>query len=46
MRVSPPVPTNQLAPIIANRVPAVIAAGGERTIYRFIEFFAVLRGGS
>ncbi len=30
---------NQLAPIIANRVPAVIAAGGEKAAYRFLEFF-------
>jgi site-specific recombinase XerD len=30
---------NQLAPILADRVPAVIAAGGEKTAYRFFEFF-------
>ena len=30
---------NQLIPIIADRVPALIAAGGEKTTYRFFEFF-------
>ena len=30
---------NQLAPIIVDRVPALIAAGGEKTAYRFFEFF-------
>src|SRR3954471_8420236 len=30
---------NQLVPIIANRVPTLIAAGDEKTAYRFLEFF-------
>ncbi len=30
---------NHLAPIIAARVPALIAAVGEKTSYRFFEFF-------
>jgi site-specific recombinase XerC len=30
---------NQLAPIIADRVPTLVAAGGERAAYRFFEFF-------
>jgi site-specific recombinase XerD len=30
---------NQLVPVIADRVPALIAAGGEKTTYRFFEFF-------
>ena len=30
---------NQLVPVIADRVPALIAAGGEKTSYRFFEFF-------
>ena len=29
----------QLVPIIADRAPALIAAGGERASYRFFEFF-------
>ena len=29
----------QLAPIIGNHVPALIAAGGEKSAYRFLEFF-------
>ena len=30
---------NQLAPVIAARVPAFIAASGARASYRFLEFF-------
>jgi len=30
---------NQLAPIIASRAPALIAASGPRASYRFLEFF-------
>ncbi|MGO9004856.1 MAG: tyrosine-type recombinase/integrase [Beijerinckiaceae bacterium] len=30
---------NHLVPIIADRVPALIAASGEKTTYRFFEFF-------
>ena len=30
---------NQLAPIIADSAPALIAAEGERASYRFFEFF-------
>jgi hypothetical protein len=31
---------NQLAPIIADRTPVLIVAGGEKTTYRFFEFFS------
>jgi len=37
---------NQLSPITADRVSALIAASGEKAGYRFLEFFAVLRGAS
>lgn len=30
---------NQLVPTLADRVPALIFAGGEKTTYRFFEFF-------
>jgi integrase/recombinase XerD len=30
---------NQLAPVIANRAPALVAASGARASYRFLEFF-------
>ncbi len=30
---------SNLLPTVAERVPALIAAGGERTSYRFFEFF-------
>ncbi len=30
---------NQLVPTLADRVPALIAAGGEKMTYRFFEFF-------
>jgi hypothetical protein len=37
---------NQLVPIIADRVPALIAAGGEKTTYRFFEFFRAKPSGA
>ena len=30
---------NQLAPVIVSHAPALIAASGPRTSYRFLEFF-------
>ena len=30
---------NQLAPVIADRAPALVAAAGARASYRFFEFF-------
>jgi site-specific recombinase XerD len=30
---------NSLVPVTADRAPALIAAGGERATYRFLEFF-------
>ncbi|MGO9740340.1 MAG: hypothetical protein ACLPN5_02270 [Roseiarcus sp.] len=30
---------NQLAPLIAGRIPAIIASRGEKAAYRFLEFF-------
>ena len=30
---------NQFAPILAARIPAAIAVGGEKTAFRFLEFF-------
>ncbi len=30
---------NQLVPILADCVPALIAAGGEKMTYRYFEFF-------
>jgi site-specific recombinase XerD len=30
---------NQLVPVIAANAPALVAASGERTSYRFLEFF-------
>ena len=34
---------NLLVPIMADHVPALIVAGGEKTAYRFLEFFTQIR---
>jgi hypothetical protein len=31
--------TNQLAPVLADRAPALVSASGERASYRFFQFF-------
>jgi hypothetical protein len=30
---------NPLTPVVARRAPELVAASGEKTVYRFIEFF-------
>ena len=33
---------NQLAPVVASRAPALVAASGARASYRFLEFFTAV----
>jgi hypothetical protein len=37
--VAQPEIMSQLAPVIASRAPALVAAAGPRASYRFLEFF-------